>query len=152
LEPLPFGLDAEVPGRKAGRPDVDGSCVLVVATDAPVLSRALGRIARRALAGIWLTGGIGSHGSGDYAIAFSTAPSVRMDYVESPTEPPVPRKLEALPDEALSPLFMAATEAAQEAILDSLFKARTTTGYRGKTVEALPLDRVRAILAAPPRR
>jgi D-aminopeptidase len=126
----------------APNPSGDGSCMIVVATDAPLDARNLERLARRALLGIARTGGYFSNGSGDYAVAFSTAESVRVPYRSAkPTQTVV-----QLRDEAVSPLFQAAAEAAEEAILDSLFKALRTEGKDGHVAEALPLERVRELL------
>jgi len=120
----------------------DGSCMIVVATNAPLDPRNLRRLAKRALLGIARTGGYFSNGSGDYAIAFSTAASVRV-----PHRPASPMRTVAfLGDESLSPLFQAAAEAAEEAILNSLFKAVRTVGKDGRAAEALPLDRVKDLL------
>ncbi len=118
--------------------DGDGSIMMVVATDAPLDSRNLARLARRALAGLARTGSTMSNGSGDYVIAFSTADSVRRTGDDV-------RTIEDLPNDRMSPLFMAAAEATEEAIYDSLFKARTVHGDRG-TVEALPLKETLEIL------
>jgi D-aminopeptidase len=116
--------------------------MIVVATDAPLDARNLERLARRALIGIGRTGGYFSNGSGDYAVAFSTASSVRVPHrSEGPT-----RTVTVLRDDAVSPLFQAAAEAAEEAILNSLFKAVRTEGKDGHVAEALPLDRVRELL------
>ena len=120
----------------------DGSCMIVVATDAPLDARNLKRLAKRALLGIARTGGYYSNGSGDYAIAFSTAAAVRVS--RSSTSPA--RAVTLLRDESVSPLFQAAAEAAEEAILNSLFKAVRTVGKGGRAAEALPLDRVRDLL------
>ncbi|MCX6574277.1 MAG: P1 family peptidase [Candidatus Aminicenantes bacterium] len=120
----------------------DGSCMIVVATDAPLDARNLERLARRALLGIARTGGYFSNGSGDYAVAFSTAPGVRVPH--HATEPT--RTVTILRDDAVSPLFQAAAEAAEEAILNSLFKAVRTEGKDGHIAEALPLERVRDLL------
>ena len=123
-------------------PAGDGSCMIVVATDAPLDARNLERLAKRALLGIARTGGYYSNGSGDYAFAFSTAASVRVPHRSpSPT-----RTATLLRDESVSPLFQAAAEAAEEAILNSLFKAVRTEGKDGHTAEALPLDRVKGLL------
>ena len=120
----------------------DGSCMMVVATDAPLDARSLKRLAKRALLGIARTGGYYSNGSGDYAIAFSTAAAVRV-----PHRSPLPtRTVTLLKDESVSPLFQAAAEAAEEAILNSLFKAIRTEGKDGRAAEALPLDRVKDLL------
>jgi D-aminopeptidase len=117
----------------------DGSIMIVVATDAPVLSRNLERIAARAIMGLARTGSSASNGSGDYVIAFSTSPAVRR--------PVTGRRpaAEELENEELSPLFQATVEATEEAIYNSLFMATTVESRWGKA-EALPLDRVRPIL------
>jgi len=122
----------------------DGSIIIVIATDAPLDARNLGRLAARAIMGLARTGAAGSNGSGDYAIAFSTAAHVRIKSADQ-TGLNVPRNLKTLANDATSPLFLAAIEATEEAIYNSLFRATTTTG-RGHTVEALPLDRTVEIL------
>ncbi|WP_081212058.1 DmpA family aminopeptidase [Salegentibacter sediminis] len=121
--------------------NADGSCMIVVATDAPLDSRNLERLGKRAFLGIAKTGGIVSNGSGDYVIAFSTAEKVRVPYkVESDTQ-----SLEVVPNDLMSPLFMAAIEATEEAILNSLFMAETTKGHHG-TIEALPMEKILPVL------
>jgi len=128
------------PGRDS--PQAEGSCMIVVATDAPLDARNLKRLAKRALLGIARTGGYYSNGSGDYAIAFSTAAEVRV-----PHRSPSPlHTVTLLRDENVSPLFQAAAEAAEEAILNSLFKAVRTEGKDGRVAEALPLDKLRSLL------
>jgi len=122
----------------------DGSVIIVIATDAPLDARNLSRMAARAMMGLARTGASASNGSGDYAIAFSTAPDVRIKPL-SQNERNTPRSLKSLTNDATSPLFLAVIEATEEAIYNSLFKATTTTG-RGHTVEALPLDRTVEIL------
>ncbi len=116
----------------------DGSCMIVVATDAPLDARNLERLARRAILGLARTGGIASNGSGDYVIAFSTDPSLRVPY--QPDGPLLERRV--LHNDFLSPLFLATIEATEEAILNSLFMAETMTGHKGRTIEALPIERV----------
>ncbi len=120
----------------------DGSIMIILATDAPLSDRNLTRLARRALAGLARTGSAFSNGSGDYAVAFSTAEGVRrtMNRREQ-----MPSYLD-LPNEQMSPLFQAAIEATEEAIYNSLCMAETMTGYRGK-IEALPLEKVRELIA-----
>jgi D-aminopeptidase len=136
------GSGAGATGGTAPNPGGDGSCLIVVATDAPLDARNLERLAKRALLGIARTGGYYSNGSGDYAVAFSTAASVRVPQrSDAPT-----RTVTVLRDDAVSPLFQAAAEAAEEAILNSLFKAGRTEGKDGHVAEALPLDRVRELL------
>jgi D-aminopeptidase len=125
-----------------------GSCMVIVATDAPLDSRNLKRLAKRALLGIARTGGFYSNSSGDYAIAFSTAPGLRiLQNSPSPTQ-----KIEILQNSRMSPLFMAAAEAAEEAILNSLFKAQPMQGMGGHKVEALPLDKLKKIMEEAPKR
>lgn len=121
----------------------DGSCMIVLATDAPLDARNLKRLAKRAIMGLAKTGGIASNGSGDYVIAFSTSESVRIPYsAELPTA-----TVELLRNEQMSPLFLAAIEATEEAIINSLFAAETMEGRNGHVVEALPREEVIKILA-----
>jgi D-aminopeptidase len=122
----------------------DGSIIIVIATDAPLDARNLGRLAARAMMGLARTGAAASNGSGDYAIAFSTAAEVRLKPLNE-NERNLPRTLKTLSNDAASPLFLAVIEATEEAIYNSLFRATTTSG-RGRTVEALPLDRTVEIL------
>ena len=124
--------------------DADGSIIIVIATDAPVDARNLRRMAARAMMGLARTGAAGSNGSGDYAIAFSTAEDVRVRPLNQ-NERNLPRNLKTLSNDAVSPLFMAVIESTEEAIYNSLFRATTITG-KGHTVEALPLDRTLEIL------
>jgi D-aminopeptidase len=120
----------------------DGSIIIVIATDAPIDHRNLQRLAARSMMGLARTGSAGSNGSGDYAIAFSTAPELRVRNLPSERTKP---GAALLSNEAMSPLFLAVIEATEEAIYNSLFRATTTTG-RGHTVEALPIDRTLEIL------
>jgi D-aminopeptidase len=122
----------------------DGSIIIVVATDAPVDARNLGRMAARTMLGLARTGASATNGSGDYAIAFSTSPDVRIR-TASATERSMPRTVKSLPNDAMSPIFQAVIEATEEAIYNSLFRATTTSG-RGRTIEALPLDQTIEIL------
>lgn len=122
----------------------DGSIIMVVATDAPVDARNLRRMASRAMLGLARTGGSGSNGSGDYVIAFSTAPEVRVR-VPTQRDGNLTRDLKTLSNDAMSPLFLAVIEATEEAIYNSLFRATTVSG-KGHTVEALPMDRTVDIL------
>src|SRR5437660_2834755 len=135
------------PGQKSGTDSslcysADGSVIIVIATDAPIDHRNLQRLAARSMLGLARTGSAGSNGSGDYAIAFSTAAELRIRNL--PNERTKPGAA-LLPNEAMSPLFLAVIEATEEAIYNSLFRATTTTG-RGHTVEALPIDRTLEIL------
>jgi D-aminopeptidase len=122
--------------------DVDGSCMMIVATDAPIDARNLKRLAKRAFMGLAKTGGIAAQGSGDYVIAFSTHPSMRIPHRPSARV----RTVELLHDEYVSPLFMAAIESTDEAIVNSLLMAETTTGIDGHRAEALPIDRLTDLL------
>ena len=121
--------------------DADGSIMIVVATDAPLSDRNLTRLARRALAGLARTGASLADGSGDYALAFSVAESVRR----TPARRSQLGTVTELPNALLSPLFQAVIEATEEAIYNALCMATTVGGYRGVTVTALPLERVTAI-------
>jgi D-aminopeptidase len=121
----------------------DGSIMIVIATDAPVDHRNLRRLAARSMMGLARTGAAGSNGSGDYAIAFSAAPELRIR-TNAGGKNPRPN-VAVLANDAMSPLFLAVIEATEEAIYNSLFRA-TTTNARGHTVEALPLDRTLEIL------
>ncbi len=122
--------------------NVDGSCMMVVATDAPVDSRNLERMAKRAIMGMAKTGGIASNGSGDYVIAFSTATSLRI-----PHEPATAvQDYSLLHNDYTSQLFMATIEATEEAIINSLFTATAVTGKAGHTIAPLPVDKVINIL------
>jgi D-aminopeptidase len=143
-------IDGVPVGKELGKFDfsnqllnnVDGSCMIVVATDAPLDNRNLLRLAKRAMLGLGKTGGIASNGSGDYVIAFSTAEELRIPYNgdKAVLNNPV------LQNDETSPLYMAVIEATEEAIINSLFAAKTVTGRNGNKVEALPLDKVIPIL------
>jgi D-aminopeptidase len=126
---------------KERRDDADGSCMIVVATDAPIDARNLKRLAARAIIGMGRTGSSASNGSGDFVIAFSTAKELRIE----PQRAGAVKSAAVLGNDAMSPLFEAVIESTEEAIIDSLFKATTTTG-RGHTVEALPLEKTLEIL------
>ncbi len=110
--------------------------MIVVATDAPVDARDLGRLAARAIFGLARTGSSYSNGSGDFAIAFTTSPEMRTTFGESQ-----PRQRTVLPPDGVSPLFQAALEATEEAVYNSLLRATPVTS-RGRTVEAIPIDKV----------
>jgi len=133
-------LEASQASTRNQNSDANGSCMIVVATDAPVDARNLKRLAARAIMGMARTGAGGSNGSGDYVIAFSAAPELRI----RPSDVRGPA-VTVLSNEAMSPLFLAVIEATEEAIYNSLFRATTVTG-RGHTVEALPLDKTLQIL------
>lgn len=123
------------------RGDADGSVVFVVATDAPLSDRNLERLARRALMAIARTGSPATNGSGDYAIAFSTAPSVRR----TPDRRETVSTREEVPNDLVSPLFQATMEAAEESVYNALLKAVTVSG-NGRTVDAIDLDALRGVL------
>lgn len=118
----------------------DGSCMMVIATDAPLDARNLERLAKRALGAMIRTGSPMYNGSGDYVIAFSTAASVRRRIDQAAREPSA-----GISNEAASPVFLAAAEATEEAIYNAMFRATTVKGFRG-TYQELPLDRTLAIL------
>jgi D-aminopeptidase len=123
--------------RDAVESQADGSCMIVVATDAPLGPRNLERLAGRAMLGLARTGGIASNGSGDYVIAFSTAPENRIEMGEDRV-----RTVKELANYAVSPLFLAVIEATEEAIVNSLFAAEDMVGRDGHFREALPVERV----------
>jgi D-aminopeptidase len=133
-------LDSAGGAARGGADAGDGSIMIVVATDAPLSDRNLRRLAARAMMGLSRTGSSGSNGSGDYVVAFSTSPRVRRAWDA--------RRLstEELANEEMSGLFQAAVETTEEAIYNSLLRATTVTS-NGRTVEALPVDRLREVLA-----
>lgn len=120
---------------------VDGSIMIVVATDAPLSDRNLKRLAKRALFGMARTGGFASNGSGDYVIAFSNNPEVRREPSDD-----AERSITDLQNGAMSPLFLAAVEATEEAIINSLFAAESLTGHNGRSMKELPLSEVLRIM------
>ena len=125
--------------------DADGSIIVVIATDAPLSDRNLERLASRGMLAIGRTGSPVTNGSGDYILAFSTHESVRRkQHGEQQSAPS-----NGLANSEMSPLFQAAVEATEEAILNALFKATTVKGHQG-TIEAIDIDSVRAILASEP--
>jgi D-aminopeptidase len=124
------------------RGDADGSIIIVVATDAPLSDRNLERLAMRTMAGLARTGSSMTNGSGDYAIAFSTAESVRR----TPERRQGVSSIEESPNDRASPLFQAVIEATEEAIYNAMFKAESMDGDRGR-IEALPLDDVLPLLS-----
>jgi D-aminopeptidase len=140
IDGVPLWRELAPPARRNAQPSPDGSCMIVVATDAPLEARDLERQAARAIFAMARTGSTDSNGSGDFAIAFSTHPALRTAFGASA---PVTRTV--LPSDGVSPLFQAALEATEEAVYNSLLRA-TTVVSRSATVEAIPIDRVRAIL------
>ena len=136
-----YYLQKELQQAGSGKDKADGSCMIVVATDAPLDARNLKRLAARALLGVARAGSSASNGSGDYAIAFSTASQVRIHS----SDKALTRKVEVMTNDAMSPLFLAAIEGAEEAVYNSMFKATTMTG-NGHTVGALPIEKTVKIL------
>lgn len=132
-----FRQEVEEDGRQENG---DGSCMIVLATDAPLSSRNLERLARRAVLGLARAGSFLSNGSGDFVIAFSTRNRV-------PYEPKGrTRTAEELHNDAMSPLFLATVEAVEEAVYNSLLRATDVVGLRGSRGEAIPVDRLRELL------
>jgi len=121
---------------------VDGSCMIVIATDAPLSARNLERLAKRSFLALGRVGSFMSNGSGDYAIAFSTHPECRIAY--RPAQPV--KSSPELGNESMSPLFLAVVEATEEAIYNSLFMAEDMTGQNGRMEGALPLERTLEIM------
>lgn len=143
-------IDGVAVGEKTGRypfrdamEKSDGSCMIVVATDAPVLDRNLERMAKRAMMGLAKTGGIASNGSGDYVVAFSTAEGLRVAYS---ARPGTLEAAEYVRNDDMSSLFMAVIEATEEAIINSLFAAESMEGKDGHRVEELPVDQVMKLM------
>ncbi|NIM18853.1 MAG: S58 family peptidase [Candidatus Latescibacteria bacterium] len=122
-------------------PQEEGSCMIIVATDAPVSPRNLKRMAKRAMFGLVRTGGFASNGSGDFVVTFSTAKENRIPHAsKDPTQ-----KSTLTRNDQMSPLFLATVEAVEEAIYNALFRATTVCGFKGRCVEALPIERVKEI-------
>ena len=117
-----------------------GSCIAVVATDAPLLPAQLERLARRAGLGLARTGSVAHHGSGEIFVAFSTAASERGE------APPIRVDRLTVPDAHLDPLFAAVVEATEEAVLNALWAAVDTEGRGGRIVRALPHEPVLELL------
>jgi D-aminopeptidase len=130
----------EVPRPRDVTPN-DGSIIIIVATDAPLLPVQCKRLARRAIVGLARVGGNGHNGSGDLFLAFSTGNSI-------PIQSNGPVAVEMLPNDQLSLLFNAVAEAVEESILNALTGAETLTGRQGRIAYALPLDRLQEIMAA----
>ncbi|MBC7568535.1 MAG: P1 family peptidase [Spirosoma sp.] len=134
---VPVGVEL---GKYSFKEKLDGSCMMVVLTDAPLDARNLKRLAKRAFMGLAKTGGIASNGSGDYVIAVSTAFQIPNETTNTLDT------LQVLRNDNTSPLFMAAIEATEEAIINSLFAAKTITGDAGHRVEELPIQKVIELL------
>lgn len=146
-----FGGDLKISGIPVGRllehsgdsDSVDGSCMIIVATDAPITARNLKRLAKRAVFGLALTGGYCSNGSGEYVIAFSTAEDLRIHHQQGNDFFVGNRELR---NDRMTPLFRAVIEATEEAVINSLFAGKETFGYQGHGVKALPIEKVLMIL------
>jgi D-aminopeptidase len=130
---------ADSPRRKAPGAEADGSCMIVVATDAPLDAKNLQRLAARAIFALARTGSTYSNGSGDFAVAFSTHPSLRV------TAATGPQSRNVLPTEGVSNLFEAVLDATEEAVDNSLLRATDVTA-NGRTVRAIPVDALQALL------
>lgn len=141
---VPVGLELDRYSFKSARNEYkeDGSCMIVVMTDAPLTARNLKRLASRAFAGMMRTGASGSNGSGDYIIAASTAEDLRIPY----SSDSMYEQWRELRNDELDLLFQAVAEATEEAIINSLFAAETVSTKSGVTVDALPLDETLKIL------
>lgn len=121
---------------------VDGSCMIIIATDAPLSARNLQRLARRSYLAFGKVGSFSSNGSGDYSIAFSTHPDLRIPYHTDEQVMTIPQ----LRNDEMSPLFLAVVEATEEAIYNSLFMAETIVGQKGRTMQPLPIKKTLEIL------
>jgi len=121
---------------------VDGSCMIVIATDAPLSVRNLKRLAKRSFLAFGKVGSFSSNGSGDYSIAFSTHPDLRIKYNSKEIEKPTIE----VSNDFMSPLFLAVVEATEEAIYNSLFMASDMTGQKGRTIKALPVKETLKIM------
>jgi len=137
---IPAGRELEQSGNiNSG----DGSCMIIVATNAPITARNLKRLAKRAVFGLARTGGNCSNGSGEYVIAFSTARELRIPHYTGDSFVLENRELR---NDRMTPLFEAAIEATEEAVFNSLFASGEMTGYSGHKVEGLPVEKVMRIL------
>jgi D-aminopeptidase len=119
-------------------PSNAGSIIVVVATDAPLLPVQCKRLARRATTGLARVGGVGYNGSGDIFLAFATGNHLPQS--------DAPLELKMLPHEQLDELFMAVADTVEESILNALCAAETMTGFRGRTIYALPLDELKRVM------
>ena len=137
--PIWRDLSPRPAGSRGNDQDADGSCMIVVATDAPLDARDLQRLAARAVFAMARTGSTYSNGSGDFAIAFSTHPSLRVTGASGPQ----PRTV--LPTDSVSALFEGVLDATEEALYNSMLRAVDTTG-NGRTIRALPIEELKAVL------
>ena len=139
--PVGKGLNS-YPYRKIILDEADGSCMMVVITDAPLSARNLKRVAKRAMMGLAKTGGIASNGSGDYVIAIATA---ETNYITHNTKE-LFYDSKVLRNDAVSTLFLATIEATEEAIINSLFAAQTMRGKENHLISSIPMSEVIRIL------
>jgi D-aminopeptidase len=121
---------------------VDGSCMIIIATDAPLSVRNLKRLAKRSFLAFGKVGSFSSNGSGDYSIAFSTHPSIRIPYQKKEIE----RNIVQVPNDHMSPLFLAVVEATEEAIYNSIFMAADMKGQKNREMKALPINKTLKIM------
>jgi D-aminopeptidase len=140
VDGVPVGRDFVAEGWKSAREEPEGSCIVVLATDAPLSSRQLQRLAARAGLGLARTGSVAHHGSGEIFLAFSTGATVSR----TPDTKMFHRNL--LRDESLNPFFAAAVEATEEAVINCLVAADTVTGHDGHIATGIPLDRLTEIM------
>lgn len=143
IDGVPIGVELGQFSFNKQLESVDGSCMIIVATDAPLNERNLKRIAQRAMMGLAKTGGIASNGSGDYVIAFSTYESNRIAHTENPL---ILEKSELLRNDDMSPLFLATIEATEEAIINSLFTAEDMIGKDKRLVKSIPIPTVMELM------
>jgi D-aminopeptidase len=144
IDGIPVAEELETYPHKDEIKNDDGSCMIVVATDAPLDQRNLKRLAKRAMLGLARTGGYASNGSGDYVIAFSTF-SDNFDTYKPAAKDPVIRI--QLPNELISPLFLATVESTEEAILNALFMASIPDGFGNRGIETLPFEKIRLLIS-----
>lgn len=121
---------------------VDGSCMIVIATDAPLSARNLERLAKRSFLAFGKVGSFSSNGSGDYSIAFSTHPELRIPHDSNEKQ----RTILDVPNDEMSPLFLAVLEASEEAIYNSLFMAKDIIGQKGRSMKAIPVEETLKIM------
>lgn len=143
IDGVPIGVELEQYSFKNQIESADGSCMIIVATDAPVNERNLKRMAQRAMMGLAKTGGIASNGSGDYVIAFSSDTQNRISHSGNALQLDEHKYLR---NDDMSALFLATIEATEEAIINSLFAAETSSGKSGRMVNALPKEKVIEIM------
>jgi L-aminopeptidase/D-esterase-like protein len=116
-----------------------GSCIVVTATDAPLTSHQVAKLAKRSALGLARVGSVGANSSGELMLAFTTANRVRAGSTLS-------NPIESLNDRRIDPIYQAVIEATEEAVLNALFKAHTTVGRDGNTLHALPIERTLELL------